>query len=289
MQLAENADASAKIWSNIPPAISLYTAFNPKIGSQVLAVGLAQPASDSSATTQASPQPPLLISQFAGAGRVALQATDETYRWSSFGGSDRYHQRYWEQMLRWLSRGRLSGDGQQSRLVVEPRRSKLSQPIRFELQLGKDADAKAREGRAELTIEDAKGKKSVLPLARDIGANRVFSATKSDLPPGAYRAVVFQPSLQQPPAESFTVVTPPGEQANLRADWNAMRNLAEQSRGRFYLANAAQRLFDDLPPGKPARLGTLPPLPIWNSPWVAAAFVILITSEWLLRRRARML
>lgn len=290
MQLAENSDASAKIWSNIPPAISLYTAFNPKVGSQVLAVGAPQPLADQATQQRESQsQPPLLISQFAGAGRVALQATDETYRWSSFGGSDRYHQRYWEQMLRWLSRGRLGGDGQQSRLIVEPRRSKLSQPVRFELQLGKDADAKAREGRAELTIEDSAGKKSVLPLARDVGANRVFSATKSDLPPGTYRAIVFQPSLQPPPAESFTVVTPPGEQANLRSDWSAMRQLAEQSRGRFYLAQEAQRLFDDLPPGKPARLGTLPPLPIWNSPWVAAAFVLLITSEWLLRRRARML
>ena len=293
MQLAENLDASAKVWSAIPPAISLYTSFNPKIGSQVLAVGTSQSLAEDGATTQplreSQSQPPLLISQFAGAGRVAFQATDETYRWSSFGGSDRYHQRYWEQMLRWLSRGRLSGDGRQSRLVVEPRRSKLSQPIRFELQLGKDADAKAREGRAELTIEDSTGKKSVLPLAREIGASRVFSATKSDMPPGAYRAIVFQPSLQQPPAESFTVVASAGEQANLRADWNAMRHLAEYSRGRFYLAHEAQRLFDDLPPGKPARLGTLPPLPLWNSPWVAAAFVLLITSEWLLRRQSRML
>lgn len=293
MQLAESLDASTKIWSAIPPAVSLYTAFNPKIGSQVLAVGSLQPMTEigsaASQTRDTQVQPPLLISQFAGAGRVALQATDETYRWSSFGGSDRYHQRYWEQMLRWLSRGRLSGDGQQSRLIVEPRRSKLSQPIRFELQLGKDADVKAREGRAELTIEDASGKKSVLPLARDVGASRIFSATKSDLPPGAYRAILFQPSLQQPPAESFTVITPPGEQANLKADWNAMRQLAEYSRGRFYQAHEAQRLFDELPPGKPARLGTLPPIPLWNSPWVAAIFVVLITTEWLLRRRARML
>jgi hypothetical protein len=191
--------------------------------------------------------------------------------------------------LRWLSRGRLSGDEQHSRLVIEPRRAKLSQPIRFELQLGKDADARASEGHAELTLEDSAGKKSTLPLARDVGASRTFSATKSDLPPGDYRAVVFQPSLQQPPSESFTVVTPPGEQANLRADWTALRQLAEQSRGRFYVASESQRLFDDLPPGKPARLGTLPPVPLWNSSWVATAFVILLACEWLLRRRSRML
>ena len=304
LQLAESSEASAKIWSTIPAAVSLYTAFNPKVGSQVLAIGSPQLAVQPAATGQSQQQLPLLISQFAGAGRVALQATDETYRWSSFGGSDRYHQRYWEQMLRWLSRGRLSGDGKQTQLTIEPRRAKWSQPIRFELQLAKDADAKGSEGqadvarppggraeaaRAELMLEDASGKKIALPLARDMGASRTYSATKWDLPPGSYRAVLFQPSLQPPPSESFNVITPPGEQANLRADWTAMRQLAEQSRGRFYLANQTQRLFSDLPAGKPARLGTLPPLPLWNSPWIAALFVILLTSEWLLRRKARML
>jgi hypothetical protein len=36
-------------------------------------------------------------------------------------------------------------------------------------------------------------------------------------------------------------------------------------------------------------LGSLPTLPIWNRPWVAALFIMLITIEWLLRRYARML
>jgi hypothetical protein len=87
----------------------------------------------------------------------------------------------------------------------------------------------------------------------------------------------------------FTVTAPPGEQANLRADQEGMRQLAEYSRGKAYNSDSARSLFEQLPLGKPTRLGNLPPLPLWNSHWIALTFVLLLTAEWLLRRRARML
>jgi hypothetical protein len=288
MQIADSPDKSLKVWLTMPPIVSLYSALTPKLGSQVIAA--AAPLSATQYVTSSSDsQTPLLISQFAGAGRVAFQATDETYRWTSHTGTDRYHQRYWEQMLRWLSRGRMNSNADLSRLTVEPRRAKLGETIRFELRLGNEVDAKLIEDQAELTLMESGGKQSTLMLSRDATGHRLYSGSRSDLAPGSYRTVLFQPSLAQPPSESFSVTTPPGEQANLRADWSAMKQLAEQSRGRFYQIDAAQRLFSELPTGKRSRLGTLPPIPLWNSPWIATLFVVLITTEWLLRRKARML
>ncbi len=116
-------------------------------------------------------------------------------------------------------------------------------------------------GRVELTIENSSGQRALYHWRAMLDRIAFISTTKSDLAPGTYRAIVFQPTLQSPPSESFNVVAPPGELANLRADWSALQQLAEQSRGRFYLSNQAQKLFEELPLGKPARLGTLPPLP----------------------------
>jgi hypothetical protein len=111
----------------------------------------------------------------------------------------------------------------------------------------------------------------------------------NDLGPGNYRAVLLRPAETVPPNVEFVITAPPGEQANLRADKDAMQFLAEHSRGRFYDTKNAQQLFKNLPPGKPTRLGTLPPVPFWNSHWIAFLFIALLTSEWLLRRYARML
>jgi uncharacterized membrane protein len=289
LQLADSPEGSAKIWSAIPPVASVFSALTPKLGSQVLAVGHVSGRDLMDPQANRENGLPILVSQFAGAGRVALQATDETYRWTTFAGSDRYHQRYWEQMLRWLCRGRLSGGAKESQLSIEPRRSKFGQPIRFELNLRGESNSAASHQAVELMLEDSNGSKTPLALSRDVGAQRTYTTTKSDLLPGNYRAVVFQPSLQKPPSENFAIVTPPGEQANLRSDWSALKQLAEQSRGKFYTTENSGKLFSELPQGRPTRFGTLPPIPIWNQPWVPTLFVVLIACEWLLRRKLRML
>jgi hypothetical protein len=45
-------------------------------------------------------------------------------------------------------------------------------------------------------------------------------------------------------------------------------------------------LLAGLPPGRPVRIQTLPPRPIWNHPLVGLLLVGLLTAEWLLRRRS---
>lgn len=56
----------------------------------------------------------------------------------------------------------------------------------------------------------------------------------------------MRPISEAPPTADFTVTAPPGEQASLRANVEGLKQLAEQSRGRFYLEMQAERLFDEL-------------------------------------------
>ena len=67
-----------------------------------------------------------------------------------------------------------------------------------------------------------------------------------------------------------------------------MRRAAEQTGGRFYTFDTADRLLDDLPPGRQVPIESLPPLPLWN-PWpVLALFLGLLIAEWILRKRREM-
>ncbi len=286
LQLAEGVDASSKLWTNLPPMVSLFTNLKPKTGSQVLVNGLLAGATDPAAAT--STDRPILIAQFAGAGRVALQATDETYRWTTYGGNDLIHQRYWEQMLRWLCRGRLSGQQRENQLLIEPRRARFGQPVHFELTLNGQTSL-ASDAPVELSLDDGGGNQTRLRLNRDASARQSYSETKSDLAPGNYRVTLLQPVIENFPAQAFSVVTSPGEQANLRADWTALKSIADLSRGRFYSMDNSFKIFNELPVGRRARFGSLPPVPLWNQPWVVSTFVILITIEWWLRRKSRML
>ncbi len=280
MQLAGSLQESLAIWQRLPDFAALAQTDQIKSGAQVL--GQAVDRQDGQSA-------PLLVTQFAGAGRTALQASDETFRWTSFLGSDLYYQRYWGQMLRWLSRGRLSGQVDGLELMVDPKQANLGQPIRFQVTLGGHRIAASENTEVELAIAGSDGRDRNVKLPRIGQTGSIYQATISDLAPGSYRAVLLRPISEAPPSEDFTITAPPGEQATLRANVEGLRQLAEQSRGRFYLESDAQQLFDELPPGKPTRLGPLPSVPIWNAWWVALLFVVLITSEWILRRRCQML
>lgn len=278
MQLASTPNESLEIWKRLPSFTYACEVGQPKVGAQVLAT-----------TKIGARESPLLVTQFAGAGRVALQATDETYRWTSFEGSDLYHQRYWGQMLRWLSRGRLRQTSASSEMSIEPRQAKLGQPIRFEVRLGTEIKEKQLPEAVQVMVEsEAQGRETVT-LAQDPDASREYTATISNLNAGSYRAVVVAPATEQPTSMEFAISTPPGERAKLQPNMEGMRSLADYSRGKCYTIDNAKELLSDLPPGRPTRLGTLPPVPQWNRPWVALLFVLLLTTEWLIRRRVRML
>ncbi len=280
MQLTSSLAQSLTLWQRLPYFSSLANVEKAKEGAQVLAQ-----ATD----RQTDLDSPLLITQFAGAGRSALQATDETYRWTSFLGSDLYYQRYWGQMLRWLCRGKLNHDAAAVELSVEPKQTAVGQPVRFQVRLGGEQAADARQQEVELAIEGGGGRERTFNLMRVAQSPRDYQLMVSDLPPGSYRARLVRPIVDAPPSEEFTITAPPGEQAVLRTNVDGMRELAEQSRGRAYTQADAAQLFEELPEGKPTRVGALPSQPIWNAWWVALLFIGLITAEWIVRRRSHML
>ena len=276
MQFVVGEDANERIWGALPSFQSVASVGRLKPGAQVLA------------HVEKNSQVPLLVTQFAGAGRVALQATDETFVWTTINGSDIYHQRYWGQMLRWLSRGRLNKDIEQSKLVIEPKQASFGQSIKIEARLGAEfANADIRS--VVVSVDQPDYPRRSLSLNRSITSERIFETTVSDFAPGTHQAILVQPSPQSQVSESFVVSSPPGEQADLRADTENMELLSKQTGGRFYRIEDFGSLLVALPKGDPTRLGALPPKPIWNSPWVAILLVSLLTAEWLLRRKARML
>jgi hypothetical protein len=48
-------------------------------------------------------------------------------------------------------------------------------------------------------------------------------------------------------------------------------------------------LLDDLPPGRQVPVESLPPLPLWNQWPLLLLFLVLLVTEWVLRKRKGML
>jgi hypothetical protein len=221
-----------------------------------------------------------------GAGRVVFQATDESYLWSRYRGSDVYYERYWLQTIRYLSRSKLLGTSRTVELISDRAQYYRGEAVPLHVRFFDERMAPVADDGVVVVVEQERGRRQRIKLHRDLARRGIFEGTVSNLAEGSYRAWMAAPTIEgNPPADDFVVVPPPGERARLAMDATDLRLAAKTSQGRFYSVKSAARLLDELPLGRQVRIESLPSTPVWNSPLLAGLFVILLTVEWLMRRR----
>ena len=150
--------------------------------------------------------------------------------------------------------------------------------------------APAGTDEATVLVEGSDQARRRATLRRNPAAPGVFEGTLTDLPDGQYQVLLVEPQLSgEPPAARFAVVSPAGEMARTEMDRAALTAAAESTHGKFFMAEDAGRLFDELPAGRRVPIENLPPVPIWNRWWLLSMFLACITAEWILRKRKGML
>ena len=278
LQLDADPTRNLALWQQLPTLHWFVDIGQPKPGSLLWAVHPNTIGRDSL---------PLLVAQYFGKGRVVVQGTDETFQWTSHFGDDVYYQRYWNQLIRWLARGKLSGTTS-AKLSFD--RSEYRTGEMTGLALKFQGSVPLRDGEnAEVLLQLEGGQRQPITLQRQGNDGSLYRASIPNLTVGKYRAVLTKPALQPPPAAEVVITPPLNELSRTRVDWKAMRSLAETTQGKFLPITQWAQIAEILPAGKTIRLQPLPIIPLWNHWLVLTVFTVLISTEWLLRRTARML
>jgi hypothetical protein len=287
MQIGTTPADTLRVWRQLPGLYWLLSAPDVRPAARVLAV-------DPSRTSPRGEQLPVVLMQFVGAGKVIFHATDETYLWSRFLGDDQYYARYWLQTLRYLSRSKLTSGQQPAEITTDRQEYRRGDAVRLRVRFLDERRAPPEDDGVSVIVQRSGGRKHQVTLRRDTTRRGTFDGTISDLPDGQYRVWLATAGDQATP-RYFTIAAPPGEQARIVMDSTDLRRAAKTSQGKFYtlrgssVSHPAHRLPADLPRGRRVTIESLPPTPIWNSPLIAGAFVLLITVEWLMRKRAGMI
>jgi hypothetical protein len=147
-------------------------------------------------------------------------------------------------------------------------------------------------------VLDHRGHETRQVVLRRTGASRAdFEGIVEMLPVGEYHAWMAVPTLdsqgpetegEEAPATDFKVTAPPGEFQRVQMDRAALEEAAELTEGRFYTFETAGKLLDDLPPGRQVPIESLPPRPLWNRWPLLVLFLVLLTTEWVMRKTAGM-
>ena len=275
LMLAADSASNLKIWNDLP-------------GPRWAALSEALPGAETlleivDANTQAA-IPGLVFRRF-GAGRVLYSAFDESWRWRK-GVADMHHQRYWNQVAKWIMEPPFAVQDAFIALDSGPTTYELEEtaPIRVRItnpQLAANPNLKPeaailREGRVFGTV----------PLDPD-PQSFTFRGETAPLESGDYEVRVRIPGVPDgliKASTAFTVATNPfGELGRLHCDELLLRQIAKDSGGEYYREEEMQRLVELLGPASDHREIT-EEIQLWQSYWWFVPIMLLLTAEWILRR-----
>jgi CheY-like chemotaxis protein len=292
-RLSGDEAENRQVWERLSPMYWSAGGVRRKLSAEVLAVHPER------RTGGREPEPlPLALQQFVGAGRVLYLGFDETWLWRKREGEARFNQ-FWVQAVRHLARQRL---GRVELRLDRQTPYRRGEPIRVTVRFPDDAPPPAADTAVKVMVErstrgggKAGGDTEVqtVQLSRVEGSRATYEALVTRTPEGDYRFTLVSPASSGPggPARAEArVLPPPGEMDRLRPDLAMLERAAAESGGKAYTLADADRLPDELPAGSRVALNQpRPPWLLWNQWWVYGLCVVLLGTEWVLRKRRHLL
>jgi len=280
-RMADTEAATLEVWSTLPEMHWIFGNAPAKPGARLFAVWRRGSSS--------SHDVPVVATQSVGAGKVLFHATDEFWRWR-FRAGDHYFGPFWSRAVRYLSRSRLLGRDRSAELTSDRLVYTQGESPTLRVRFFDERFVPAATGTVAVTLERRNGERRTVALTKAAGQATVFEGQAASLPLGTFHALITSPSFREaPPATDFRVEATSNELIKRNLDRRELEQAASVSRGVFCTLDDALELPSKIPAGHPVPLSSRERLPLWNRWEVLVLFAALLTAEWILRKRARLL
>lgn len=275
LKLSVDPQANRLQWSSLPGVTSINYLGVVKPGAQVLAEKPEDAFGD---------REPLLIVQRYGRGRSAALATASTWRWQMLSdANDVRHERFWRQLIRWAvasAPNRVNIDMPQTRFTEYE-----EVPLVVNIF---DADYQPYEAatvRGFLTTPF--GGVEEVALQADLTQPGTFSATF--LPPdeGVYQLDVeaeMNGVVWHAHTQSFLVRPSKQEYYDATLKASFLQSLAQANDGVYYDVTAVGAIPDNMR-GRRTSTSVYRAEYLWDMPIVLGLVLLLLSAEWMYRRR----
>ena len=275
-RLADSPDENAGVWDALPGFQWYGPVARAKAGSEVLAVH--------DEATNESGRIPLLVTRSFGAGKVLFMATDGAWRWRK-GVEDKYHYRFWGQVVRWMAYRRSMAKGERMRLLYSPEQPQSGQVVSIDANVGDAVGEPLQTGTVTVTVTAPSGATETLRLAApgEQGAWGVFSGSWTPREPGSHGVVLACAETGDRLETTVFVQGASGEEVGARARPEVLDELARLTHGSVTkpadladVLSTLEKLPDSPPDIRRERL--------WSHPLTLAALVWLLGMFWVGRK-----
>jgi uncharacterized membrane protein len=273
-RLDEKPEANAELWKKLPALANYQEIGTPKPGAVTLA----------EMTPAGHGRLPLLVTENYGRGRSAVFATAGSWRWKMLREhTDQTHATFWRQFLRWLvsdTPGHVSASTRKPVLSDEGR-------VVLRAEVRDKTFQAASDARVEARILGPAGLTETVDLALRPGEPGVYSGEWNAPNPGSYAAeITARRGDEEIGRDSVMFRREDGVAENFRTGQNRelLQKLATETGGDYYTPVQARKLAKQISYSE-AGISVRETRDLWDMPAVFLLALLLLASEWLLRRK----
>ncbi|HYF34227.1 MAG TPA: VWA domain-containing protein [Prosthecobacter sp.] len=279
LRLSDSPSANTTLWPSLPPML-----WAAQVTPQPASVVLAELRTPNSQSRTAA-----AVFRQVGAGAVLYLATDELWRWR-YQVADLYHQRLWMQLASWIAAPPFQAEDKRLSIGTDRLRYIPGEQSEIRVRVRNPAGEliSNAEPRAYLLLD---GKEvATLQLEPDPTHFGVYRALTPPLKAGAYEIAIAE-SASAPRSDlrlSLRVAdTGNPEWATLTMNRPLLESMAAASSGRFLREEQAATELPNLLQSIDRKQTTVRETLLWSSWWWFGTVIVLLTLEWLLRKRLR--
>jgi hypothetical protein len=273
-KLADTQDENSEIWEALPGFQWYAPVVRAKAGSDVLCVH--KDASNEFGRL------PLLVTQTYGAGKVLFMGTDGAWRWRK-GVEDKYHYRFWGQVVRWMAYQRNMAKGETMRLYYSPDQPQLRQTLSLSANVMERSGEPLSNGEVVARIVSPTQKTETIRFVSSGDEWGAFSGRFTTQEPGKHEVTLSCKQTGGTLETSFFVQGAAAEPIGRPARPEVLEEIARVTRGKMLASNNLDEILRSL-----SELPDPPPsvrrLQLWSHPLVLAGFIILLGAFWVARK-----
>lgn len=273
-KLADTQDDNIEVWEGLPGFQWYAPAIRAKAGCEVLAVH--------KDVSNEFGRLPLLATRTFGAGKVLFMGTDGAWRWRK-GVEDKYHYRFWGQVVRWMAYQRNMAKGETMRMYYSPEQPQVRQTIALSANVMEKSGEPLPKGDVTARIVAPSGKAETIRFSSSGDEWGAFAARYTAEEPGKHDVILSCKQTGASLNASFFVQGISVERIGRAARPEVMEEIARVSKGQMITLDRLEQVLQSLS-ALPEQPPSVRRVQLWCHPVVASILVTMLGIFWVGRK-----
>jgi hypothetical protein len=277
--LADKAENNRELWKSLPGFNWSSAVIKAKEGTNVLAVH--------SSMSNKWGRLPMIVTKPFGNGYTLFMGTDSAYKWRH-GVEDKYHYRFWGQVVRWMSHKRHISSDKNIRLFYNPETPKQGDTVNLQATIHDNSRLPLNGALVNCEIISPDGSKEEFMMNNTDNDWGVYKGEFKTIDAGRYKVRVKVPKSGFKHELIIDVYKEGVETVGQPGRFNVLKEIASLSKGEFIPHDQFQTLaakLQDLPEPKIREKRYR----LWNQAWWAGLIILLLTVHWTVSKKMGMM